>query len=73
MTVHVTRDDGAVDEFARDGDRYIKHSDGSLEIARAGTMQAKSYPAGDWLDVSGDEKRKKRMLLRDSMAWFRRS
>lgn len=73
MTVHVTRDDGAVDEFARDGDRYIKHSDGSLEIARAGTMQTKRYPTGGWLDVTGDEKRRGRTLLRDSMARFKRS
>ncbi|EJZ08008.1 hypothetical protein [Mycolicibacterium vaccae] len=64
MTVHVTRDDGVTDDFARFGDRYIRHTDGSLEVIRAGTMQAKTYQAGRWSDVSGDEKRAHRRLFR---------
>lgn len=56
MTVHVTRDGGAIDEFARYADRYIKHTDGSLQIVRVGSVQSKSYPAGCWVDVNGDEK-----------------
>lgn len=57
MTVQVRRNDGVTDEFGRFGDRYIKHIDGSLEVVRAGTMQASTYPAGGWVDVTGDEKR----------------
>lgn len=58
MTVQVTRNDGVTDEFSRFGDRYIKHTDGSLEVVRAGTMQAATYLAGHWTEVVGDEKRK---------------
>ncbi|MGV0735748.1 hypothetical protein ABQF35_03675 [Mycobacterium syngnathidarum] len=63
MTVQVTRNDGLTDEFARFGDRYVKHADGSLEIIRAGTMQPATYPAGGWTGVAGDEKRKPRGLF----------
>ncbi|MBP2452441.1 hypothetical protein [Mycolicibacterium lutetiense] len=58
MTVQVTRNDGITDEFARFGDRYVKHADGSLEVVRAGTMQPATYPADSWAEVAGDEKRK---------------
>jgi hypothetical protein len=64
MTVQVTRNDGLTDEFARFGDRYIKHADGSLEVVRAGTMQPVAYPAGGWTEVAGDEKRKPHGLFR---------
>ncbi|BBX25725.1 hypothetical protein [Mycolicibacterium alvei] len=63
MTVQVTRTDGVTDEFARFGDRYVKHSDGSLEVVRAGTMQPATYPADGWTDVAGDEKRKPHRLF----------
>lgn len=39
MTVQVTRSDGGTDEFARFGDRFAKHGDGSLEIIRVGAAQ----------------------------------
>ncbi|AQA05188.1 hypothetical protein BVC93_25415 [Mycobacterium sp. MS1601] len=58
MTVQVTRSDGGTDEFARFGDRFAKHGDGSLEIIRVGAAQPTTYAAGLWTEVSGDEKRK---------------
>ncbi|MCX8554036.1 hypothetical protein [Mycolicibacterium mucogenicum] len=68
MTVHVTRDGGAVDEFARFADRYIKHTDGSLEIVRSGSAQTNKYGAGSWVDVTGDEKQPRHVRLRDWIA-----
>ncbi|GCA96705.1 MULTISPECIES: hypothetical protein [Mycolicibacterium] len=69
MTVHVTRDGGAVDEFARFADRYIKHTDGSLEIVRSGSAQTNKYGAGSWVDVTGDEKQPRHVRFRE---WFAR-
>ncbi|WP_135454686.1 hypothetical protein [Mycobacterium sp. DL99] len=63
MTVQVTRNDGVTDEFARFGDRYVKHNDGSLEVIRAETMPAATYPVGGWTEVAGDEKRKPHRLF----------
>ncbi|MFN6546862.1 hypothetical protein [Mycolicibacterium nivoides] len=63
MTVQVTRNDGVTDEFGRFGDCYIKHTDGSLEVVRAETMPAATYPAGRWTEVVGDEKRRHRGLF----------
>lgn len=57
MTVHVTCKDGAVDDFMRFADSYVKHPDGSLEVVRAGTAKSSKYSAGQWLQVSGDEQR----------------
>jgi hypothetical protein len=70
MTVHVTRDCGAIDEFARFADRYIKHTDGSLEIVRAGSVQTNSYGAGHWIDVTGDEKHTRRERFRHWVAGY---
>jgi hypothetical protein len=63
MTVHVTRDSGAIDAYLRFGDRYVKHADGSLTVIRASTTPPKSYAAGEWSEVSGDERRLKRRLF----------
>ncbi|BBX83701.1 hypothetical protein [Mycolicibacterium aubagnense] len=68
MTVHVTRDGGAIDEFDRFADRYIKHTDGSLEIVRLGSAQTNKYGAGCWVDVTGDEKHTRRAHFRDWLA-----
>jgi hypothetical protein len=68
MTVHVTRDGGAIDEFARFADRYIKHTDGSLEIVRSGSAQTNKYRPGFWVDVTGDEKQTRRAFFRDWIA-----
>ncbi|BBZ32389.1 hypothetical protein [Mycolicibacterium confluentis] len=57
MTVHVTRDNGVVDDYMRFGDRYVKHADGSLAVIRASTMPTKMYSAGQWSTVAGDERR----------------
>ena len=69
MTVRVTRDGGAIDEFARFADRYIKHPNGSLEIVRSGSEQTKNYDAGCWTDVDGDEKQTRSAHFRH---WFDR-
>lgn len=59
MTVSVRLGNGMTDEFTRSDDHFIKHSDGSLEVIRAGTAPPQSYPAGSWADVSGDGPRKR--------------
>ena len=64
MTVSVWLGNGMTDEFTRFGDRFIKHSDGSLEVIRAGTAPRQSYPAGSWTDVSGDGPQERRRFFR---------
>lgn len=64
MTVSVWLDNGMTDEFTRFDDHFIKHSDGSLEVIRAGTAPSQSYPAGSWIDVSGDGARERRWIFR---------
>jgi hypothetical protein len=64
MTVHVTRRDGATDDYFRFGDAYIKNHDGTLDVVRTGAKQAYSYAAGQWTDVQGDQKRFKRRGFR---------
>jgi hypothetical protein len=56
MTVTVTLQDGATDEYMRYGDAYVKHNDGTLDVIRSGAKQPHSYAAGAWTDVQGDEK-----------------
>ncbi|GAA2432353.1 hypothetical protein [Mycolicibacterium llatzerense] len=70
MTVRVTCDGGAIDEFSRFADRYIKHDDGSLEIVRLGAPKTTSYDAGCWTEVTGDEHQTRRARFRH---WFTRT
>ncbi|BBY44120.1 hypothetical protein A5765_02170 [Mycolicibacterium celeriflavum] len=55
MTVTVTLPDGATDKYMRFGDAYIKHGDGTLDVVRGGAKHARTYAAGEWTDVEGDE------------------
>lgn len=64
MTVNVTRADGATDEYARYGDAYIKHHDGTLDVVRTGSRVPHSYEQGEWTDVDGDEHRSKARFWR---------
>ena len=64
MTVSVLIDNGVTDEFTGFDDHFIKHSDGSLEVVRAGTAPPQSYPAGSWIDVGGDGTRERRRFFR---------
>lgn len=63
MTVSVTRPDGAVDNYMRSGDAFIKSSDGSLDIVRTGSRVPHTYSSGEWSDVEGDEHKSKRRFL----------
>ncbi|MFA5707036.1 hypothetical protein [Mycolicibacterium sp.] len=63
MTVSVTRADGAVDNYMRSGDAYVKSADGSLDIVRTGSKEPHSYAADQWSEVSGDERKSKRRFL----------
>jgi|LakMenEpi03Aug12_release.lakeMendotaPanAssembly.Ray.scaffolds.fasta_scaffold896466_2 hypothetical protein len=64
MTVHVTRNDGVVQDFTRSADHYIKHVDGSLEVIRGGTAPPAKYPVGGWTAVDGDGEQESRGHLR---------
>ncbi|WP_197383505.1 hypothetical protein [Mycolicibacterium mengxianglii] len=57
--MNVTRVDGGTDEYARYGDAYVKHSDGTLDVVRTGSRVPHSYHQGEWIDVDGDERRPK--------------
>ena len=59
MTVTVTLHDGTTDSYARFGDAYRKHGDGTLDVIRGGSNQPHRYAAGEWTDVDGDQKRSK--------------
>jgi len=59
MTVTVTLLDGGTDKYMRFGDTYLKHSDGTLDVMRTGA-ERHSYAPGEWTEVQGDEKRRKR-------------
>ena len=59
MTVNVTRSDGGTDEYARFGDAYVKHNDGTLDVVRTGSKVPHSYEQGEWTDVDGDERKSK--------------
>jgi hypothetical protein len=60
VTVTVTLRDGAIDEYMRFGDAYVKHSDGTLDVIRTGAKQPYSYATGAWADVEGDQKNGKK-------------
>jgi hypothetical protein len=60
MTVTVTLRDGGTDTYMRFGDAYVKHSNGTLDVMRSGAKRPHSYASGEWTDVQGDEKRRKR-------------
>lgn len=60
MTVTVTLRDGGTDKYMRFGDAYVKHGNGTLDVMRSGAEQPHSYAPGEWTDVQGDEKRRKR-------------
>lgn len=57
MTVTVRLPDGGVDEYLRTGDTYVKHSDGTLDVIRAGSNVPHNYPSGAWTDVDGDQRK----------------
>jgi len=56
VTVTVTLPDGGADKYMRFGDTYHKHSDGALDIIRAGAKEPHHYAPDAWTDVEGDEK-----------------
>jgi len=60
MTVTVTLSDGAIDNYMRFGDAYVKHNDGTLDVIRTGAKQPYSYASGVWTEVAGDQKHGKK-------------
>jgi hypothetical protein len=60
MTVTVTLQGGGTDKYMRFGDAYVKHGNGTLDVIRTGVEGPHSYAPGEWTDVQGDEKRRKR-------------
>jgi hypothetical protein len=60
MTVTVTLPGGAIEQYMRSGDVYVKHDDGTLDVIRVGARQPHSYTSGEWTDVEGDHKRWKK-------------
>jgi hypothetical protein len=61
MTVTVTLRDGAIERYMRFGDAYRKHRDGTLDVIRTGVKRPQRYAAGEWSDVKGHEKSRKRL------------
>ncbi|KUI39042.1 hypothetical protein [Mycobacterium sp. GA-2829] len=59
MTVTVTLPGGGSDKYMRFGDAYVKHSDGTLDVVRHGAKEWHSYASGDWVNVEGDERKRK--------------
>ena len=59
MTVTVTLSDGAIDNYMRFGDAYVKHNDGTLDVIRTGAKRPYSYASGVWTEVAGDQKHSK--------------
>ncbi|BBX04590.1 hypothetical protein BST36_25550 [Mycolicibacterium moriokaense] len=59
MTVIVTRSDGGSDEYMRNGDVYVTHHDGALDIIRVGAKRPYHYEPAAWTDVTGDQKARK--------------
>jgi uncharacterized protein YaiE (UPF0345 family) len=59
MTVTVTLRTGETDDYMRFGDSYVKRNDGTLDVVRNGAKEWHSYASGDWVDVEGDERKRK--------------
>jgi hypothetical protein len=59
MTVTVTLSSGKTEEYMRFGDVYVKHDDGTLDVVRHGAKAWHSYASGDWVNVEGDERKRK--------------
>jgi len=55
MTVKVTLPGGTTHEYMRFGDSYVEHRDGTLEVIRRGNKHPRTYAAGEWAKVHGDQ------------------